>query len=170
MAEAKLLAARTDDQAVIRIQGRATFKVAQPLRDYGMKVLDCGIRRLVLDLAECEAMDSTFMGVIAMIGLAARKRVQVVVANAGEHNRKLLDGIGVSKLVAFARQSTADARSVSLEAVPSETSEKGISGETLLEAHEVLMDLDETNIPKFRDVVELLRREMEQNETGDSRS
>ncbi len=170
MAEAKLLAARTDDQAVIRVQGRATFKVAQPLRDYGMKLLDGGIRRLVLDLAECDGMDSTFMGVIAMLGLAARQRVQFVVANAGDHNRKLLDGIGVSKLVTFARQGATDARTGRLEVVPTETRGNGISGETVLEAHEVLMDLDATNIPKFRDVVELLRREVEQNQTGDSQS
>lgn len=176
MAEAHVLAAENDAQAFIQVQGRATFKVAPLLRQYGLELLDRGVCRIVLDLAECDGMDSTFMGVIAMVGLGARKaNTQVVLVNTGSHNRKLLDDLGVSRVLMFARSDAPAGGAEDLREVQTDDSADGeLSGEVVLEAHEVLMDLDAENVPKFRDVVELLHREIDErkqeNETGDINS
>jgi len=176
MAEAHVLAAEKDAQAFIQVQGRATFKVAPPLLKYGPKLLEQGVRKIVFDLTECDGMDSTFMGVIAMIGIGARKAdCQVIVANADDHNRRLLDDLGISKVLTFARSGVPSTGAGDLRDVESDNpSDEELSGEMVLEAHEVLMDLDAENIPKFRDVVELLRREIDErnreNETGELES
>ena len=56
---------------LVRVSGRANFDYAVPIRELA-KTLS-GKEPFVFELAGCTAMDSTFMGVLSMIGLKARR-------------------------------------------------------------------------------------------------
>jgi len=155
MPEAQILVAEHDGVFGIRAVGRATFKVGRDLRSFGVKAVARGAKAIILDLADCQGMDSTFIGVLAMIGLETKGQADLVVVNASDALRQLLEGIGLSKIWRFAE-----------EAVPAGSwnglcrAAGGSSmGETVLAAHLALMELDPENVPKFRDVVDLLSAE-----------
>ena len=68
-----------------------------PLRELA-KTLD-DFRCVRMDMTECLAMDSTFMGVLSMIGLKAKRcDAKVELVNASEFLTKLLRDLGVVKL------------------------------------------------------------------------
>lgn len=159
--EAQVLAARYENIVVFRVQGRVTFKVSTEFREYAVKAFEDGIRCLILDLSGCVTMDSTFMGVLAMIGIEGRRReVQLLVVNAEENHRKLLDGIGVSRVWDFSDTPVPQVNFATLcEAAKGSVSTDDVA-ELVLEAHQTLMDLDEANVPKFKNVVELLSLEL----------
>ena len=57
----------------ITVNGRATFEHASQLRNLAKSLESVVFSRICLDLANCGGMDSTFMGILAMLGLRAKK-------------------------------------------------------------------------------------------------
>lgn len=66
MKESDLLISHRDGVYFVKVSGRANFEYAVPLRELA-KTLD-NFRCVRMDMTECLAMDSTFMGVLSMIG------------------------------------------------------------------------------------------------------
>jgi len=164
MIEAQVLIARQGDTVGIRVLGRATFKIARELRTFGMSMLEEQVSRIIVDLSECQGMDSTFIGVLAMIALQGRGKTATVVVNATAAHRELLDSIGVSRLCSFAEKPVEDVTWESLCEATAGAVDMSGAASTVLAAHITLMDLDPANVPKFRDVVELLSAEVESSE------
>src|SRR5262245_63563986 len=54
----------------VKITGRANFTSSVDFKTLINSLRDRGYARFVLDLSECVLMDSTFLGVLAAIGLA----------------------------------------------------------------------------------------------------
>ncbi len=149
----------------IRVLGRATFLNGQPLRDFGLKILQSELSKVLIDLSQCISMDSTFMGVLAMIALRVRKKnIPIEIVNADKEKKRLLTSLGLGNLFDFTRTATEDVDWVSLcntktdKQAPSNTLE---NAKTMLEAHEVLMEVSEDNIPRFRNVVEYLKQDID---------
>ncbi len=164
MAEAQILVARRGGIVVIRVLGRATFKVSRDLREYGVRVIQEDATSVIVDLSECKGMDSTFIGVLAMIGLEGHDKVELVIVNANDAHRRLLESIGVSRLWKFTEEPVPDVDWKSLCVAASGAADIKSLGSTVMDAHQTLMDLDPQNVPKFKDVVELLTAEMGENE------
>jgi anti-anti-sigma regulatory factor len=171
MPDTQILVAVDDQHALARVVGRGTFACAQQLRDFGSSVLSQGNRQLVIDLSECSAMDSTFMGVLAM--LAQQRRGAIVsLANVDPYNAKLLSGLGIKRLFQFiVSEGTPDWATLTAAKVVEPSARQ--QGQTMLEAHEALMDVDPENIPRFTDVITFLKMDLdrlaEENSDGDSR-
>lgn len=164
MSEAQILVAKSSQLVQIRVIGRATFKVSRELREFGLRVVRDGIRSLIIDLSQCRGMDSTFMGVLAMIGLEAKdhKNTNLVIVNAGQQQRKLLESIGVSRLFEFAEKDMDQVTWKNLVEAAAEVADMGDVADTILNAHQTLMDISPDNVPKFKDVVEMLAHEVEE--------
>jgi anti-anti-sigma regulatory factor len=64
-----LTAAYIDQAAIIRVEGRGSFKTSPPMKQFIHQVMDTrSAQNILIDMAACTGMDSTFMGVVA--GLA----------------------------------------------------------------------------------------------------
>lgn len=163
--EAHLLGARTGDVAALRIIGRATFKISGEFRDFGLAAVHERERSLILDFSECTSVDSTILGVIAMIGLEGRGSTALVAVNANPPVRNQLQGVGLSKLLRFADTDADQMDWSGLCAAAAGSVETDAVSETMLAAHETLMNLDERNIPVFRDVVELLKQQKQSTQS-----
>ena len=159
MSDARIFVSRSDGDCVVKVVGRATFAICPTLRDlvysFDSEPFDGGV---TIDLTECSGMDSTFMGILAMFALKARKAGRVIkILNASVSNRRLLDGLGLGGLFDFLDGAPAGGEAGELEdgAPPSSS-----SAETILEAHKTLMEADEGNVDKFKKVVEMVEKEV----------
>ena len=152
----------------IRVIGRATFECAPALRSLVGTLEQETFRQIRIDLSACRWMDSTFMGILAMIGLRAKKiSAEAIILNADAQNESLLCGLGLRKVFQFSTEDTGSSASAPDEAVSPAVSDAVPAldnAKTVLAAHETLMDVDEGNVRKFSNVVSMVRQEIRQKE------
>jgi len=160
MKKTDLLIAHNNGEYTIIVEGRANFDYGLPLRDFA-KNLDANFTAIAIDLRACLGMDSTFMGIMAMIGLKAQKHnVKVEILNADENNKYLLEGLGLDKLFTFADKDTCNICDGKI-AADADSCSVIDKAETIVRAHEILMDVDEENVPKFEKVVEFAKDDLD---------
>jgi len=155
--------------ALVCVRGQGSFKVAPTLKRFALSAIEKGCRLLLLDMGECVGMDSTFMGVIA--GLATRLRDDdgggLVVLNLTPKTMDLLKTLGLDRLVAAHEEgdlSPALKTRLSVLVEPSVLevldASKRLSLETMLEAHQNLVDLTSENRPRFLSVLDYLSEDL----------
>lgn len=170
MADAQILVAKHGDVAQMRVIGRATFKISQETREFCLRSISRGIKHLIVDFSDCQAMDSTFMGVLAMVGLESRGKCSVLFVNTTPHHRDLLEGLGVARLFKFAKEPVPAVDFTSLCSAAEHVTDMSQVAGTVLEAHKTLMQIDPANVPKFKGVVEMLALDIEHlKKEGDTR-
>jgi anti-sigma B factor antagonist len=153
------------DPVVVRIDGRASFQNSGCLRDFITEMLARGKTRFVLDFQHCASMDSTFLGVLAGAAIELRKSApagSIVVSRVSQRNLELMRNLGLHRLL------TIDAADFPLSfdkcdkpLEVKKTSEVD-NARMVLEAHENLVNADESNRTKFQDVLAFLRNRVEQ--------
>ena len=142
----------------VTVSGRANFDYAVPLRDLAAKLVPGNW--LQIDLENCEAMDSTFMGVLTMLALKIRKSgSQVMLLNANDTLQKLLRDLGVLKLFKLVSENSNAGQGVALPAAGSAS--MLTTAETVAEAHRVLAEADKANEEKFKQVIEFAEQDVE---------
>src|SRR5688572_32903721 len=153
------------DPVVVRIDGRASFQNSSCLRDFISEMLARGKMRFVLDFQRCASMDSTFLGVLAGAAIELRKSAPtgtLVVTRVGQRNLELMRNLGLHRLL------TIDAGDFSMSfqkcdtALEPKACSEVENARMVLEAHENLVNADETNRSKFQDVLAFLRNRVEQ--------
>jgi anti-sigma B factor antagonist len=155
----------------IRVEGKGTFQNSPGLKEFSRQMMDRGRRDFVVDLANCPAMDSTFMGTLAGLALRLREvdngHLWVVnrndrkdnghlwVVNRNDRNSELLEGLGLDALFAHdptpAMHSTLNGNAVEL------TTDKATTREVMRAAHEACVAANPENAARFKDVLEHLR-------------
>jgi anti-anti-sigma factor len=144
----------------VKVTGRATFAVAPTMRELVQAVENASDKRgVTIDLTQCTGMDSTFMGILTMLALKVRKEnITVKLVNAGD-NKKLLDGLGLKKLFNYVDEevSSDDWQKTAINHTTIKENAK-----TVLDAHKILMKADENNIDKFKNVVKMVEKELDQ--------
>lgn len=153
------------DPVVVRIEGRASFQNSACLRDFIMEMLARGKTRFVLDFQQCASMDSTFLGVLAGAAIELRKTTpkgSIVATRVGPRNLELMRNLGLHRLL------TIDSGDFPMTFQPRETplpvknNSEIDNARLVLEAHENLVNADESNRAKFQDVLAFLRNRVEQ--------
>lgn len=158
MKNAEVLIASNDGVYSIKVNGRATFECAPPLRSLAKDLENQTFQKIDVDLCNCSGMDSTFMGILAMLGLRSKKIDAVMtIYNAGDLNKNLLFGLGLKKLFQFAD----GAVSVGEQCGCAGTADKVENAQTVLEAHKTLMNVDEENVRKFEKVVDFVQKDLD---------
>ena len=163
---------RTNGDVHVRVAGRGTFQNGQPLRRYATEMIRRGARQFVIDLEMCDGMDSTFLGVLAGIGLQLNEPVatgQVRVVNANSRNVELLQTLGLDRIFAIATVSDTPA-DVTLQRLPDSdfpqlrtVITKNDTAELMMEAHTNLIRADGRNQAKFQDLTAVLRARTDQH-------
>ena len=161
MKKADILISQSHGVYKIKVEGRATFESSPPIRNLAKNLKNESIQKISVELNECTGMDSTFMGVLAMLGLEARKLdAKVEIYGANDENLNLLEGLGLKKLFNFVNE-------ISTNVFDTQEWERTGDGsvreraETVYEAHDTLMDVDKANIPKFEKVVDLAKKDVD---------
>ena len=156
----ELLICRENEKYGIVLSGRVNFETVVPLRDF-VNNLPADVKELIIDLSECLSMDSTCMGVLSMLALTGIKsKLKMRVLNAGG-NRQLLKGLGVEKLFKFEDAEFEPYSDIIYPKLDAGKKDMQTTTETVLEAHEVLMDADSSNQQRFKAVVDMTRQDLD---------
>lgn len=160
MANGETLISGSGDRYAVKAVGRATFECVAPLRNLAKELDSKTFKQVDIDLADCQGMDSTYMGVLAMMALRAKKiNASIFIYNASELNKTSLCGLGLKRLFQFAEGTVAmDAQTVPGNAAPVD---QKTHAETVLEAHKTLMDVDQENVQKFEKVVDFVQKDLD---------
>jgi anti-anti-sigma regulatory factor len=159
MADSEIFVSADEAGAAIRVLGKGSFSCSREIAAYGLEMVRRQVPRVIIDLAACTGMDSTFMGVLAQI--ASQGRVggcMLAIANANQERREQLEELGVHRIVSFIDRDLSGLSWRVLE--PADTSRLA-QARTVLEAHEMLTEIDAANITRFKDVVEFIRKDIE---------
>lgn len=153
------------DPVVVRIDGRANFQNSACLRDFASEMLRRGKNRFVVDFQQCTSMDSTFLGVLAGLALELRKRGaggSLVLARVSQRNLELIRNLGLHRLL-IVDPGDANANFEQCKTILECDHKSEVeTARMVLEAHETLVDVDETNRSKFQDVLVFMRNRVEQ--------
>lgn len=160
----KLLVWEGEHGACIRVVGRANFLSSVDFRKLMRHLRVAGRDRLLLDLSECQIMDSTFLGVLAfeaneMVSKnGAKGGACVELLNAKPNVRELIEELGIARLFEFVeRDLTREQFNPAPSTSPASAEE---CARTSLEVHELLMALHPANVAKFREVTRFLAEEL----------
>ena len=171
----RLVVAIQGDTAYVHVMGRGSFKISTGLKQFGIAALGDGCREIVIDMAECTGMDSTFMGVLA--GFASRLKQkeggQIYVVNLASRTRNLLATLGLDQAVQASMEGSTPPQFQQIlsagfgkQEIAGDDESRQSAARTMLEAHESLVSLDPENIPKFKDVISFLREDLRKEESS----
>ncbi len=159
----------------IRVQGKGSFQNSTGIKQFATAMIHRGHRNFVVDLADCPVMDSTFMGTLTGVALRLREigQGEVHVINSNARNTDLLAGLGLDQILSLDNAPTDDGQYRDLDegALPpltaAEAADKKAVTETMIAAHQALVDADPENFCKFKDVIDYLKQDVHQQESLD---
>ncbi|NOY74457.1 MAG: hypothetical protein GXP32_01530 [Kiritimatiellaeota bacterium] len=164
MKKTKILVNLEKTRYKVKMIGRPTFAVAGVLRKLATRLdRDKSVTRISIGMKDCEGMDSTIMGMLATLALKVRSREgESKVQNPGK-NKQLLNGLGLGKLFQYVDEPEGEEGSwhelQTGSAPPAPPVQE--NAETILDAHKKLMETHEDNVGKFRNVVDMLEKELD---------
>ena len=161
-AQGRIEVGNTGSQVRIRVYGRATHLISQPLREYGNQMIRRGYREFVVDLSNCVYLDSTFAGVLAGMSVKLKEQAgSVTLYKTPERCKELVATLGIEPLFSFdAEPAPAPAPDAQLQQLPMAARSREAWAGTILEAHRLLAEAERANEGRFEDVVEFLKAEM----------
>ena len=114
---------------------------------------------VVFDLHGTEGVDSTTLGLMAKIAIRALERgcQKPLALSADEGIRHLLDAMGFDALIEVSDEQPE--LPADIKPLHCNTPDECAAREKVLEAHRVLMSMNENNAETFRDLVHTLERE-----------
>ncbi len=162
----------------IRVQGKGSFQNSTGIKKFANAMIDRGHRNFVVDLADCPVMDSTFMGTLTGVALRLHGigQGELHVINPNERNTNLLEGLGLDQILSLegsdgpASNDCASAHPEAKDALPVEAAapvDKRTVTETMIAAHQALVDADPENLCKFKDVIDYLKQDLHSTESLD---
>ena len=171
-----------EETVFVRVVGRGTFQNGQPLRRYALEQIEHGSEEFFVDLTKCDGMDSTFLGVLAGIGLRLRQgggEGKLHVVNISARNMELLQTLGLDRLFGIGK-SPGELRNghppadTEFKKLPdsdvttlSNPLSKSDTADVMLEAHDNLVRADQRNASRFRDLTKFLREKVEKRKSND---
>jgi anti-anti-sigma regulatory factor len=168
LAPTAMMAALLGGVVWVRIHSKGSVDCSRDLRQFVDLMIARGQPKIVIDLGDCPGMDSTFMGTLAGMSLRLRK-VQgggLDIVNPGERNLQSFHELGLDRILnvdcngnlwARERQQLAEQPQ---EPVPSAPADPQARRLAVTEAHETLCQVHRDNIPRFRNVLEILRQSL----------
>lgn len=162
MSKGNLMIAREDYGIIIKVEGRADLECSPPLKNFSDNIIPGSISRIVFDFSSCIWMDSTFMGTLAILGLKSRKLgIVVEIHNIDQKNMGLLKDIGIERLFKFEEDLSQKTEAKWENISDTQKSDDKALAETILKAHETLIEADSSNAPKFEKVIDLVKKDIE---------
>jgi anti-sigma B factor antagonist len=162
-----ILVGTTNKIVWIKVEGKGSFLNSAGVKEFSKEMVNRGHREFIVDLRNCPVMDSTFMGTLAMIALRLREIGQgsLHVVNLNERNHDLLTNLGLDQLFSMDACGVKDGPAGGKELPPqTPPPDHTNQAETMLEAHEALVEADPGNLTKFKDVLEYLKQDLNRSE------
>ncbi len=154
--------------ACIKISDRANFTSSLDLKKLVTELWEHGYQCFILDLTDCLAMDSTFLGVVSELGLkfygdGDSNAHLIELVNPNPRLAEDLDNLGIAHLFKISERSEP-----LCEKFEPLTCMQGVKPaditRTCLKAHQTLIDINPENERKFKDVTQYLTENLKRQE------
>lgn len=159
------------NQVWIKVENQGSFLNSPPLKQTAESLIEQGAKEFIVDLDNCPGMDSTFMGTLSGIALKLRRNGgNLHIVHPSERNRDALLNLGLDAVLDI-HESDSDElfhNGMVVEPLVASAIDREGRAQTMLAAHESLVDADPANLVQFRDVLEYLRKEVEEKKPGQS--
>ena len=146
----------------VRVHGLGSMNNCLCLRDFVEEMLHAGRSFLIIDLAGCTGMDSTFMGLIAGATTFEHgdRRTGVAIVNANGTLVELLESVGLTELV-FIEPAPFEVPNVEFHRLEEQASEEKRVA-LVRSAHEHLVKMCDENERVFGPLLRSLEAEMKE--------
>ena len=120
---------------------------------------DPNLNAMVIDLSETTIIDSTALGLIAKVAVYFRKSFEIkpVIISTNPDITRILDSMGFEAVFNIIHE--APVIDTTLSDVPNIRCSEACATQKVLEAHQVLMSMNEANAETFKDVVATLQEQ-----------
>jgi anti-anti-sigma regulatory factor len=167
---AKLMVAVRDQVVFIKINGRGDFNLSLDLKKLFVELKERGYRRFVLEMCDCAMMDSTFLGMLADIALKFcnvnnPQCFPLELMHPNPRIAETLENLGVAHLFKITQCSDAPEVDYQPQALKADKSKIEVT-RNCLEAHTLLMGINEENVQKFKDVAQFLADDLKRLESA----
>ena len=167
---ANMLVAVLNGVVCVKISGRANFTSSLGFKALIRELKQRGHDHFIIDLSECLIMDSTFLGVLAGLGMnlagepGGQCACPMELLNPNARVADLLDNLGALPLFKISQCAPAPAAIfepvAAVDALPTRVE----ISRNCLEAHETLMALNPANDARFKDVTRFLAEDLKKAE------
>ncbi|MFA7555510.1 MAG: STAS domain-containing protein [Spongiibacteraceae bacterium] len=158
MQAGKILVAKHHGTFVIKMVGDVRLTLCTTIDDYFDEIFSSPeFTGVVIDLSEAEGIDSTSLGLLAKLAIQAKKRYQLIpiIVSPNPCITRLLDSMGFDKVFAI-RDKIEQVASGALGELPVKCADEDCVRSKIIEAHRVLMALNEKNRQTFSSLVSTL--------------
>lgn len=154
----KIQFAESEGTYVLRLVGEVRLTLCATLESFLDKMFnDPDFSSVIIDLTETATIDSTSLGLLAKLSIQAKKRfnlVPVIISTRDDITRILLS-MGFDSVFVIVREFDG-MMNMSMNDLICEGNSEGATQARVLEAHKVLMSLNEDNRKAFSDLVRQL--------------
>ena len=168
---AELTVFRGKNFASVRVVGRANFACSPGFQGAVEELIADHPTRLVMDLEQCQLMDSTFLGVLAGGAVKFRQStgapVNIELSNPNARVSGLIENLGVESLFTVSSGPLELPSDVRARRVTIQSPTKLQLKETSLAAHEQLMQISESNKEKFEELTRTLKEDLARLKAGE---
>ena len=161
MNEGTILYAKNENRYFIKLTGNLRFTNGHDFSSLLNALFkDSDLKDIMIDMSEADYLDSTILGLLAKTANFMIKtfRRKATVLSINEDINFLLDSIGLTDV--FIVVDTCDYTPETLKEMPNINSSEQEDAKTILDAHRQLLELNEKNKTVFKNVVELLEKEV----------
>lgn len=154
----------------IKITGRANFNLSVDFKTLVMGLRSKGYAYFLIELSECVLMDSTFLGVLAGLGLKVNQSESnasaqlVELRNPNARLAELLENLGVIHLFKVTQGPLSTPEAVEVCAPEPAHPSRAELTRACLEAHQTLMDINPDNVARFKEVTKFLAEDLQKLE------
>ncbi len=157
MVDGRILAAESGDTRILKLVGDVRLTLCSTLNAYIDSVVN-GKQptAMLVDLSETEALDSTTLGMLAKLSVRVRERWQIptTLVSSRKDVTRILESMGVAQVFVLIDHS--NGIPPVLDEIPLLPASEEQMRTQILEAHRTLMEMNESNRERFRELVEML--------------
>ncbi|MEE2732657.1 MAG: STAS domain-containing protein [Pseudomonadota bacterium] len=128
---------------------------------------DSRFNSVLIDLSKTQIIDSTALGLLAKIAIQTRKRFhrKPLIISTEPDVTRILDTMGFEKVFNIVHEEPV--KSPAMSEMPNVPCDERNAFEKVLEAHRILMDMNERNHETFKNVVAALEKPLEEGVSPD---
>ena len=157
MSDGKIQRAQYNETFVLKCVGDVRLTFCSALNETIEKILKTNaFKSIVIDLTEVISIDSTTLGLLAKLSILSKRKFGMLptLASTNPDVSRVLDSMGFNQV--FNVVHTPAPCPECLDDLPEQDQTEAVVKERVLEAHHILMSLNESNRDAFRDLVSAL--------------
>lgn len=155
----QLRISRAEDAVLVQVIGLGNMFLAPTLHAFVESEIRAGFANFVIDLKQCDGMDSTFMGTFIGLSTAVKNNMGwFCLVNVSDENMRLLRMLGVLHMVSIHDGDFPAAAGEVTTLLP--TNDPYVRQKQIHSAHRLLLDADPENEKRFGPFIKALEAEL----------